>query len=90
MDSTSPLVPQHGYEVSPRRRSPNAYPVGIEIVLFCISANPADSGLAVVNLSWPLRLSIKAVADGDSGVIATGHKRFHCTHPALFPRQPPP
>src|SRR6266487_4739426 len=59
--------------MSARGKSPDADPVGIEIVLGGIGAKPADGSLAIFNLRWERCGASKAVIDARYGVTI-GHK----------------
>ena len=49
--------------------------IGIEVVFSCVAANPADRGLAVVNLGRPNRLTAETVANRNTGVMTSINER---------------
>lgn len=61
---------EEGAEVAAGGASPDDDAVGVEVILLGVAANPADGGLAVVDLGGPRGLLAEAVADTNGGVVA--------------------
>src|SRR4051812_23607243 len=67
-----------------RRRSHNADPLGIEVVLRGVRPQPAYGCLAVVDLSGPDRLVTQPVPDRHARVLTTLDERPHLSIAAPF------
>jgi hypothetical protein len=55
--------------------TPDADPFGVDVVLRGVGLDPADGGLAVMNLRRPLGLVTQAIADGKADIVAAGNER---------------
>jgi hypothetical protein len=72
------------------RAAPHADPLGIDVVLVRVGAQPADGRLAVVDLRGPDGFAAEPVADRRPDVVPGGHERQHPPDAAGFVAAAPP
>ena len=75
---------EHGYQMSSSGRAKNTNPVGVHAVGFGMGANPANGGLAVVDLAGPLSFVGQAIAHRYPDVISGGNQGCQTSISAVF------
>lgn len=80
---------EHGDEMASGGSAPDGDLFWVEIVFLGARTNPADRGLAVVDLRGPLGFIAQAVGDTDSGVVATGNEGGQTLEAGTLVARPP-
>src|SRR5271157_4461511 len=71
---------EQGNEVSASRPADDPDVLQVEIVLLGVGPDPADRGLAIVDLGRPDRLPAEPVVDRDRGIVPAGDTRGDLAH----------